>query len=138
MKMETSTHAAHTLTQLAQQFDHWRQHRTTRAERIPQPLWEQAVALTAVLPLSRVAKCLRISWRDLHQHCVAQDITSTAEAPPAAQGFVELPIAPLSWSLPPLSAAVELHRADGARMRIQTHSSQLPLERLVKTFLETP
>ena len=83
-------------------------------------------------------KCLRISWRDLHQHCVAQDITSTAEAPPAAQGFVELPIAPLSWSLPPLSAAVELHRADGARMRIQTHSSQLPLERLVKTFLETP
>ena len=38
MKMETSTHAAHTLTQLAQQFDHWRQHRTTRAERIPQPL----------------------------------------------------------------------------------------------------
>lgn len=137
MKMETAAHAEHALTQLVQQFDHWRQHRTTRAARIPQPLWEHAVALTAVLPLSRVAKCLRVSWRDLHQHCVAQHVTPTAEAPLAAQGFVELPIAPLSWSIPPLSAEVELHRADGAWMRIGSREPHPPLTAVIRTFLET-
>ncbi len=36
--------------QLAGQFERWRQTRSHPADRIPQPLWDQAVALSTVLP----------------------------------------------------------------------------------------
>ena len=51
-------HAEDTLKDLAQQFARWRASRTTPRGRIPQPLWAQAVALSHVLPLARVAKQL--------------------------------------------------------------------------------
>jgi hypothetical protein len=44
--------AEHQLTQVANCFEEWRQTRTTRAEPIPQHLWEQAIALTQ-LPRSK-------------------------------------------------------------------------------------
>jgi hypothetical protein len=44
MPQEIETHAEHALTQLVQEFDQWRQHRRTRFERMPPPLWEQAIA----------------------------------------------------------------------------------------------
>ena len=40
MKMVTNPHTEQELAQLAERFDHWRQHRTTPAEPIPQALWE--------------------------------------------------------------------------------------------------
>jgi hypothetical protein len=45
MKRNTPLHADHQLDQLAGQFEHWRQTRTHPRDRIPQALWEQAVAL---------------------------------------------------------------------------------------------
>jgi hypothetical protein len=46
------------LRHVAQQFTQWRQSRPTPRGRIPKPLWAQAVALSQVLPLARVAKQL--------------------------------------------------------------------------------
>jgi hypothetical protein len=136
MKSITHAHAEQELTQLAARFDHWRDHRATRRERIPQALWEQAVALTTVLPLSRVAKCLRVSWRDLHQHCAAHH-TPALEPSSTALRFVELPATP-TWPMPTFTAAVELQRTDGTRLRIDYYEPQPPLVALVRTFLETP
>ena len=59
MTFDSPLHAEHELANLAQRFAHWRAHRISPAEPIPEPLWDQAVALTAVLPRSRVAKRLR-------------------------------------------------------------------------------
>ena len=138
MQNITHAHAEHELTQLAHQFDHWRQHRTTPFARIPQPLWDYAVSLTAVLPLSVVAKRLRLRGSDLKKRCAARQSTPCAEATaPAALSFVEVTAAS-SWPLPPLGTEVELHRADGARLRIHSHEPHLPLATLVRTFLETP
>jgi hypothetical protein len=53
------------LADLAEQFEHWRRSRATAQERIPAALWDQAVALTTVLPGSQVAKRLRLSPTDL-------------------------------------------------------------------------
>jgi hypothetical protein len=89
MKRIAYAHAEQELAQLAARFDQWRDHRATRRERIPDCLWEQAVALTTVLPLSRVAKCLRVSWQDLHQHCTAHN-TPAVEPSSTALRFVEL------------------------------------------------
>jgi len=45
MKTVTQAHAEHELAQLAQRFDYWRHSRPTPRPRIPQALWDQAVAL---------------------------------------------------------------------------------------------
>jgi hypothetical protein len=129
-------HTEHALAQLAQAFDHWRQHRPSRAAPLPQPLWEQAVALTALIPRSQVAKRLRLSGGELKKRCAAPPAPPTADAPPRAVDFVEFP-APLSWPRPTPRATVELQRADGARLHMQYHEP-LPLADLVRTFLETP
>jgi hypothetical protein len=54
-------HAEQALAPLAQELDHWRHLRPSRAAPIPQPLWEQAMALTALVPRGQVAKRLRRS-----------------------------------------------------------------------------
>ena len=136
MKRIAHAHAEQELAQLVARFDHWRDHRATRRERIPQSLWEQAVALTTVLPLSRVAKCLRVSWQDLHQYCAVHHAPAV-EPSSTTLGFVELPATP-AWPMPTLTAAVELQRTDGARLRMHFHEPQPPLVALVRTFLETP
>ena len=87
--MRTVSHA-HAEDQLAHQFDHWRQCRTPPRARIPQPLWDQAVSLTAGLPISRVAKRLRLSGSELKKHCTAQSVASSSQGGPTAVGFVEV------------------------------------------------
>jgi hypothetical protein len=129
-------HAEQALAQLAQELDHWRQIRTSRAIPIPQPLWEQAVALTALVPRGQVAKRLRLSGGELKKRCAAQPTPRSAPASPAALDFVELPPPP-SWPLAPPPVEVELQRADGARLRIHYHESTPPVAALVRTFLET-
>jgi hypothetical protein len=136
MKIVTNPHAEQELAQLAERFAHWRQHRTTPAEPIPQPLWDHAVALTAALPRSRVAGRLRLSGQALKQRCAAQHTAPATNMPPAAMDFVEL-TAPRSWPRAILSAEIDLQRADGTRLRIHCHEPQPPLEALVRTFLET-
>lgn len=56
MHSMTAAQAAHQLTDLADQLAHWRQDRPYRFAPLPLPLWEQAIAFTAVLPRAYVAK----------------------------------------------------------------------------------
>ena len=131
MKIETLLHAEHQLDQLAAQFEHWRQTRTHPSERFPQALWDQAVALASVFPPPRVAKQLRLRLTDLKK----QMATSPAPAPPRSLGFVEVPTAP-SWPPPTGALQIELARADGTRLRIHGVEATLPLEALVRAFVE--
>ena len=148
----TSAQAEQQLTDLAEQFAQWRQQRTTRFEHIPALLWEQAITLTAVLPLASVAKRLRLRGRDLHKRCAARYEDPDAEpgtngagppgpavggAIPSTVSFVEVPAA-AAWPPPALPTEIELHRADGARLWIRSHESQLLLAAVVRTFLERP
>jgi hypothetical protein len=137
MKRTSNPHAEEQLAQLATQFDHWRQRRTTRAERIPPRLWQQATALTTVLPFSRVAKCLRVSWSDLRKQCVSSHTNPVDNHTPTPLRFVEVP--PVSVRpFPPPGTTIELHRPDGVWLRMHSRESQVPLTALLRTFLETP
>ena len=135
MKTMTPAQAEHQLTDLADQFAHWRQHRTYRFAPIPLPLWEQAIALTAVLPLTSVVKRLRLRGSDLKKRCAARHEGPGAEPMPPALDFVEVPAAP-SWPPPTGAIQIELSRADGTRLCIHSAESTLPLESLVRAFLE--
>jgi hypothetical protein len=131
----TSAQAEHHLTHIADQFDHWRQTRPTSAEPIPQYLWEQAIALTTTFSIARVATRLRVSGGELKKRCAAHRASRAAPASAAALGFVEVPAAPV-WPRPPTAIELELHRPDGARLRIAAHEAQLPLAAMVQAFLE--
>ncbi len=124
------------LAHLAQQFEHWRQHRPSPFGSIPKPLWDQAVALTARLPMVQVAKQLRVRGSDLKKRCAAQQGVPSADGTPPTLDFVELPTSS-AWPKPTLSAEVELQRADGVRLRIQYYEPQPSLAGLARAFLET-
>jgi len=137
MKTMTPAQAEHQLTHVADRFEHWRQTRTTPAEPLPQYLWEQAIALTTVCSISRVATRLRVSGGELKQRCAAHHATPSPPASPAALGFVEVPAAPV-WPLPLSAIEIELYRPDGTRLRIAAQEPHLPLLAVVQAFLEAP
>jgi hypothetical protein len=136
MKTTPPAQAEHQLTHVADRFDTWRQTRTTRAEPIPQHLWEQAIALTAMFPMTHVARRLRVSGGELKKRCAAHHAARSGLAS-TALGFVEVSAASV-WPTLTAGTEIELSRADGTRMRIHTHEPQPPLVALVRTFLETP
>jgi len=136
MKIHTPLHTEHQLDQLAGQFEHWRQTRTHARDRIPQVLWDQAVALARVLPHSRVAQHLGLSANDLKKQ-MAMAPQEMKTVPSLPLGFVEVPSAS-ARPRPPLVPHVELHRADGTRLCIHAPVSTLPLAALVRAFLEAP
>ncbi len=136
MATEPVLQAEPALADLAEQFEQGRQTRHSQ-EPIPPRLWSQAVALTALLPYSQVAKRLRLSPTDRKKRCLARPGMEPAEAMPLAPTLVEVTgvavgAAPAS---PPLRIAVE--RPDGARWRVQSATS-LPLAAVLRAFLESP
>jgi hypothetical protein len=132
MTLLSVSQAEDELRQVAQQFSQWRQRRTTPRGRIPQPLWAQAVALTHVVPLARVAKRLGLCPQRLRQRGGGKVGAAGSPAPPVAPPFVE--VTP-TWRSP--TAEVEVQRADGARLRISYHDASPPLIPLLQTFLES-
>ena len=119
------------LSYVAQQFAHWRQSRTTPRGRIPKPLWVQAVALSHVLPLARVAKQLGLTPQALRRRRDANGTATVLTTPPLSPHFVEVHAA---WRMP--SAEVEVQRTDGTRLRITYIESSPTLAPLLQTFLE--
>src|SRR5437870_7536659 len=89
MKTIPPAQAEHQLTAVADRFDEWRQTRTTRTTPIPQHLWEQAIALTTMFSIARVATRLRVSGGELKKRCAAHHAGRCAPASPAL-GFVEV------------------------------------------------
>jgi hypothetical protein len=121
------------LDHLARRFAHWRQHRPSPKARIPNELWHDAVALTAHLSVSRVAKHLGLCATDLKKHC------PTSPTPPAngSDGpplhFVDV-TPPSSW--PSLAVEVDLKRPDGAHLHLAYHHGAPALRDVICAFLE--
>lgn len=131
--------AQHRLVELAEEFEQWRQHRAASSERIPEPLWSQAVALSRALPNSRVAKVLRLSPSALKARRLGPAAkTASRPARPRNAGieFVELPVERTAVPSEPISAGVqlELERLDGTRLRLRC-SDPSTLETLMQRFL---
>ena len=107
------------ITELAERFEHWRQSRTHGRERIPEDLWDQAVALSTVLSNARVAKRLRLSPTDLRKQRVARQGPSAiagAETPPA---FVDItPSMPWPTTAPPSNSYCTMAKAIGFALNV--------------------
>jgi hypothetical protein len=120
------------LHQVTQQFAQWRQSRRTPRGRIPKPLWAQAVALSSVLPLTRVAKQLGLAPQALKRH---RDVSRSALALASPLPFPHFVEVSPPWRSP--SAEVEVQRPDGTRLRITYNDASPTLTALLQTFLES-
>jgi hypothetical protein len=127
--------ADHDLRALAARFAHWRRTRAVPHERIPVGLWEQAAALSTVLPLSRVAQTLRLSRGALKAHRAMSGQARVPQATPAALGFVEVAAAPAEPALVSGGVEVEVTRPDGRQLRIHFREAAPPLAAVVRAFL---
>ena len=136
MTIQTPLHAEHQLDQLAGQFAHWRQTRTHPHSPIPPELWAPAVALAAIVPPSRVAKQLRLRLADLKkQIATRQAVPPVVPHPPTSLGFVEVPPAPARAQATP-TIQLELSRPDGTRLCLHAPAALLPLDTVVRAFVE--
>ena len=136
MTTDTVLQAEPVLADLAEQFAHWRQTRQAH-EPIPPRLWSQAVALTALLPYSQVAKRLRLSPTDLKKRCLARPGLEPAEVTPPIPTFVEVTGMALRAERASNGLLIEVERPDGARLRVQA-TTALPLAPVLRAFLESP
>lgn len=125
------------LADLAEQFDQWRRSRATAQERIPQPLWDQAVVLTTVLPCSQVAKRLRLSPTDLKKQCRARQGFLGVEATSPRPGFIEVTTPAFGTAAAPSATLIEVERPDGARLRLHYRTAPPPLATVLQAFLES-
>jgi hypothetical protein len=137
MTKNGTSSADHALRALAVRFEHWRRTRAVPHERIPAALWEQAATLSTVLPLTRVAQTLRLSRGALKAHRATAGNARAPQAPPTAQGFVEVTAAP-TWPGGPSGVEVEATRPDGSQLRIHYHEAAPPLAPLLQAFLGAP
>jgi hypothetical protein len=122
------------LHEVAQQFAQWRQSRANpRGARIPEALWAEAIALADVLPPTRVARYLKLKPHALRRRRGDHSRPPVSPRPSQSPAFVEVTPEPR-----PLAATeVEIHRPDGACLRIKyPEATSSALAALVHTFLE--
>ena len=132
MPQLSSAQAEEALTHLTHHFAQWRQSRRTPRGRIPQELWAQAVALTATLPVTRVAHQLGLTPHALKKRREALKSLAAPLLPPQVPHFVEVAAA---WRMP--ATEVEVQRPDGIRLRITYSDASPTLVPLLQTFLES-
>jgi transposase-like protein len=124
--------AEEALTHLTHHFAQWRQSRRTPRGRIPPGLWARAVALTATLSVSRVARQLGLTPHALKRRCETASGLPTPPPAPYAPQFVEVTPA---GRIP--ATEVEIQRSDGTRLRITYSDASPTLVPLLQTFLES-
>lgn len=121
------------LDQLARRFAHWRQNRPSPKARIPQELWDEAVALSTYLSVSRVAKHLGLCTTDLKKRCPSSPAPQANGCDEPPLHFVD--VTPTSsWPLPVVE--VDLKRPDGAHLHLAYHHGTPALRDLVRAFLD--
>ncbi len=135
MANEPLQQAEAALAELAKQFDHWRQIRATAQERIPPALWDQAVALTVVLPCAQVARRLHLRSTDLRRRALVRPTSGATEATAPSLDFVEVPV-PWPGLAASGAALIEVERPDGVRLRLHYRTAPPSLATLLRAFLE--
>jgi hypothetical protein len=136
MSTPIDTPADAALTELAERFERWRCARRNGHARIPEDLWEQAVALSTVLSNGRVAKRLGLSPTDLRKQRIARQATSASAGAETSSAFIDITPS-MPWPITsPTQTEIEFGRPDGARMCIGARGSATPLVARVRTFLD--
>jgi hypothetical protein len=106
-----------TLEEVAEHFERWRRYKK-KGDRIPQPLWDEAIGLVETHGVSRVTRTLRLSATDLNKRRRIVGTRQRRQAPVAEAAFVEIEHTPIA-APDAQTQWMELERPDGMRLRIR-------------------
>ena len=109
-----------TLEEVSEHFAQWRR-RKQKGDRIPEPLWSEALGLLGTYGVSQVTRTLRLSGTDLNKRRGMIGAGRTREATGRETSFVEIDSVVMGRAAGPEASAVwmELERPDGLRLRIR-------------------
>jgi hypothetical protein len=122
------------LSQVMGEFDHWRAHRCSKKERIPEQLWQRAASLATRHGVSRVAALLHLERGGLGRRV---SLASAGQPPVQVESnapqFVEMfTPAPASASVPVQTTepartecVVEMVNVLGTKMRVELSGAGL-------------
>ena len=118
--MNARSEATLTLEAVAKHFAHWRR-KKTNGERIPEELWNQALALLGNYGISQVSRTLRLSYTELDKRRKISEAGRSRQGSGDDTAFVEIDRALVDQAAEPADGAVwmELERPDGLRLRIR-------------------
>lgn len=116
------------LTQVVEAFNHWRGPHGRRG-RIPNDLWDQAIALADHYPLATITAALGLDSCTFKQQCVKRGLPTCKARTPT---FVEVIAAPPEQQAHRFSLQIELLRQDGATLRLQGADPRLALQCLAQ------
>ena len=106
-----------TLEEVAEHYERWRRNKK-RGDRIPKPLWDEAIGLVETHGVSRVTRTLRLSATDLNKRRGIVGTRQRRQAPVAEAAFVQIEHTP--FAAPDAQTQwMELERPDGMRLRIR-------------------
>jgi hypothetical protein len=126
---EDVSEIAPNLEQVRQRFEAWRQQRKKRT-RIPQDLWQAAVALSEKHSLCHLSKALRVNHTALKKQVVKFNTPEQAVSDKPCTTFFELPT-PTSL----LESKIEMIKSDGSVMRMHVSGATCSdLVQLSKAF----
>jgi hypothetical protein len=104
---------APTLEQVRQRFESWRQRRKKRT-RIPQSLWQAAIALSEEYSICHLSKTLRVNYTALKNKVENADSPEEQSSDILPTPFIRLP----TPTVPLLESTIEMIKSDGSVMRM--------------------
>ena len=126
-----------TLEEVAEHFAQWRR-RKQKGDRIPEPLWSEALGLLGTYGVSQVTRTLRLSGTDLNKRRGQIGAGQRRQGAGGETAFVEIDPLVMDQAPGPEASAVwmELERPDGLRLRIRPTGGAEMLA-LVERFMGT-
>jgi hypothetical protein len=125
--------ASRELMAVHQRFEQWRQKRSSRADRIPAKLWDQAAQVARIDGVYATSQVLRLDYSRLKQRAQTGGGDATlAPAEQSAPSFVEVGMGQLVNGV---RTVVEFAGRSGDRMRIEvTGAGTVDLVGLTEAF----
>lgn len=133
--MNARSEATLTLETVAKHFAHWRRNKNN-GEKIPEELWNEALALLGTYGISPVSRTLRLSYTELDKRRKVVEAGRSRQESGDDTAFVEIDRALVEQAPGPdaTGAWMELERPDGLRLRIRPTRS-VDMLALVERFM---
>ena len=113
-----------------ERIEEWRRTRAKRS-RVPEDLWQAAVALAGEHGAWRISRALRVRYEGLKSRAMTPAPSPT---PTSAPGFVDMTKVLVGVGAEGGSTTVDLSRADGTRLLLRLPSGAVDVQSLIRAF----
>jgi hypothetical protein len=110
------------LSRARRQLDRWRSRQPNKRARLPEDLWQNAVALARTHGLNKTASALGLKYESLKKHLAA---TATDPSKPDQGRYEFLELLPSPVTIPFIDCMIELEDGDGKTVRMHVKGTRM-------------